>query len=241
MILITGCGKGIGREALSFYLHNSNQTIFGVYRSSIDNETELAKNYSRLHLIKGDVRDEKLFDDIFKTCHGSYSNYPDKFLVNAGMRLRSKVEDTSQDDITDIWKINYFALRNLIKTNIKYKNIDNIALVYISSIVSSMGFEDLDDYGATKAASESLIRSIAVRFPRSRFNCVSPGFTKTSYASNFKKKKKELYNWTISRTPMGRWGESLEIVNLIKFLLGKESSFITGQNFNADGGWSINA
>ena len=241
MILITGCGKGIGREALSFYLHNSKETVFGVYRSTIDNDEELARYHSRMHLIKGDVRNEHLFENIFQRCYDSCSKYPDKFLVNAGMRLRSKVEDTPQKDINDIWNINYFALRNLIKTNIKFKNVDNVALVYISSIVSSMGFENLDDYGATKAASESLIRSIAVRFPQSRFNCISPGFTKTSYATNFKEKNKELYDWTISRTPMRRWGESLEIVNLIKFLLGNESSFITGQNFNADGGWSINA
>ena len=69
-----------------------------------------------------------------------------------------------------------------------------------------------------------------------RENIVSPGFTETSYFNKFKKRKK-LYNWTISRIPMGRWGKPNEIANLISFLLSDNSEYITGENINIDGGW----
>jgi len=69
-----------------------------------------------------------------------------------------------------------------------------------------------------------------------RANIVSPGFTETSYFNKFKKKKK-LYNWTISRIPMGRWGKPKEVANLISFLLSDNSEYITGENINIDGGW----
>ena len=41
--------------------------------------------------------------------------------------------------------------------------------------------------------------------------------------------------------PMNRWGKSEEIVYLIDFLLSSKASFITGQTFKIDGGWSSNA
>ena len=70
-----------------------------------------------------------------------------------------------------------------------------------------------------------------------RANIISPGFTKTSYFKNFKRKKK-LYNWTINKIPMKRWGNPDEISNLIIFLLSENSEYITGENIKIDGGWS---
>ena len=63
-----------------------------------------------------------------------------------------------------------------------------------------------------------------------------PGFIKTSYFEKFKKIKK-LYKWTIDRTPISRWGEANEVVNLVEFLISDDSSYITGSSFNVDGGW----
>ena len=69
-----------------------------------------------------------------------------------------------------------------------------------------------------------------------RANCVSPGFTKTSFYKKFRTKKK-LYNWTISRIPLSRWGNPDEIANMICFLLSDKSEYINGENINIDGGW----
>ena len=65
---------------------------------------------------------------------------------------------------------------------------------------------------------------------------INPGFIKSSYFKKFKKNKK-LYNWTISRTPLKRWGESREVSDLVKFLISDESTYITGESINIDGGW----
>ena len=52
------------------------------------------------------------------------------------------------------------------------------------------------------------------------------------------KKNKNLYNWTINKTPLKRWASSKEISNVIMFLLSENSSYINGQSINIDGGWS---
>ena len=59
------------------------------------------------------------------------------------------------------------------------------------------------------------------------------------YRRHFEKKKlPKLYNYTLQRTPLGRWGSSDEVANLILFLLSQESSYITGNVSYVDGGWS---
>ena len=71
-----------------------------------------------------------------------------------------------------------------------------------------------------------------------RINTINPGFIKTSYFKKFKKDKKKLYEWTISRTPIGRWGEAEEVANLAIFLLSSNSEYINGEDISIDGGWS---
>ena len=68
------------------------------------------------------------------------------------------------------------------------------------------------------------------------FNCINPGFTKTSYFSKFKKKK--LYDWTLNKISMKRWAESGEISKLVVFLASNNSSYINGEVINIDGGWN---
>ena len=109
----------------------------------------------------------------------------------------------------------------------------------IGSIVGNNGFSELAGYASSKTALIGLTKSFAVEMAKNniRANLVSPGFIKTSYFKKFRKKSK-LYNWTLSRIPMRRWGNSNEVANLICFLLSDKSSYINGESINIDGGWT---
>ena len=159
---------------------------------------------------------------------------------NAGIRQRMSFLDISSKDLTKVFNTNFFSIffimqefsKNLIEKKL------NGSIVNISSIVGQNGFSQLSSYGSTKGALSSLTKCFAVEMAKKniRANIISPGFTETSYFNNFKKKK-DLYNWTLSRIPMNRWGKSEEISKAILFLLSDESSYITGENINVDGGW----
>ena len=118
----------------------------------------------------------------------------------------------------------------------KYKISSSV--VNIGSIVGETGFKELSGYSSTKGAIKSLTQCLALEYIKDkiRFNVVSPGFIETSYFKNFKRKKK-LYNWTLSKIPMRRWGKSNEISKLVGFLLSDKSYYITGETINIDGGW----
>ena len=244
ILFITGCGKGIGREMISNWLESNplENKVVGLYRSTINNMKDLEKYNDRVLLIQGDASNKNDLEKCFTESINFFKKYPNKYLVNAGLRCRNDLEKVNNNDLENLWKVNYFSLRELILCLINLKIINkNISLVYVSSIVSSVGFINLDDYGATKAASESLIRSTAMKNNKSRFNSIAPGFTKTSYSENFINNLPLLYEWTIKRIPMSRWGESEEICNCINFLLSSQSSYITGQKLTVDGGWLANS
>jgi len=65
---------------------------------------------------------------------------------------------------------------------------------------------------------------------------VAPGFIKTPMTDKVPEKVLEIM---ISKTPMGRMGESLEVANAILFLASDDSSFITGHILHVNGGLTI--
>ena len=118
------------------------------------------------------------------------------------------------------------------------KNKEHCSIVNIGSIVGKIGFTELSGYASTKSALLGLTKSLSTEFTKNnvRFNVINPGFIKTSYFKNFKKKKK-LYNWTLSRIPIKKWGEPKDISEFLVFMMSDKSRYFNGEDINIDGGW----
>lgn len=235
-ILVTGAGKGIGFSTVNLLL-NKNYNVYALIKDRKDNKKFIkSKN---LKIFNGDVNDFDLIRKIFKQ-----SNKDRKIITglvnNAGVRQRKNFLDISSKDLNYVFNTNFFSIffimqefsKNLIKKNL------NGSIVNISSIVGQSGFSQLSSYGSAKGALSSLTKCFAVEMAKKniRANIVSPGFTETSYFKKFKKKK-NLFKWTLGRIPVNRWGKPEEISTTILFLLSDQSSYITGENINVDGGW----
>lgn len=235
-ILITGAGKGIGETSV-YTLLEEGAFVFALIKNKKDNYK--FKNLKNLKIYNGDVQNFKLIEKIL--ADSVFLKKPINTLINnAGVRFRKQFLKIKTHEIERVFNINFFSILKNMQTFskfvIKKKTSGNI--INISSIVGSIGFKELSIYAATKGALNSLTQSFATEMVSKniRANLVSPGFTKTSYFKKFKKKKK-LYDWTLTRIPMNRWGESVEVSNLIVFLASDKSSYINGENINIDGGW----
>ena len=160
---------------------------------------------------------------------------------NAGERQRIKFSKLSKKKLLHIFEVNFFSIFNLTQKFVDHqKQVKKKSIVNIGSIVALRGFNHLSGYASTKSALDGLTRSLAIELSINniRVNTVNPGFMKTSFYKKFKNERKSLYNWTVSKIPLKRWGDSYEIGDLICFLLSDQSTYITGQSINIDGGWT---
>ncbi|WP_340151197.1 SDR family NAD(P)-dependent oxidoreductase [uncultured Sneathiella sp.] len=107
------------------------------------------------------------------------------------------------------------------------------AIVNISSVTYA-GDGDQPEYAAAKAAVSSLTRSLAIELaPNVRVNCIVPGLIQTSVIENAAPDMVKDYT---NRSLLKRLGQPEDIAGAISFLVGPDSSFITGAALPVSGG-----
>ena len=108
-------------------------------------------------------------------------------------------------------------------------------VITISSIVGEMGNAGQAAYVASKAGLIGLTKSLARELASRQItvNAVTPGFIETDMTAALSDQLKEQM---LASIPLGRFGQPREIAELVAFLAGPESAYITGQVFGVNGG-----
>ncbi len=112
------------------------------------------------------------------------------------------------------------------------------AIVNVGSITWHGGWSNLASYVSTKGAAVSLTRALARELGEFgiRVNTVSPGAFPTK-AEEIQGDAAEYSAHVIAHQALKRRGTDAELAAVISFLVGADSSFVTGQTINVDGGW----
>lgn len=112
-------------------------------------------------------------------------------------------------------------------------------MVNISSLAAHKGLQGLASYTAAKGAVEALTRQAAVEYGRSGIlvNAVAPGTIETTINAATLATPEGGAS-SAATTAIGRWGQTPELAAAVSFLVN-EGSFVTGQCYLVDGGWSI--
>jgi NAD(P)-dependent dehydrogenase (short-subunit alcohol dehydrogenase family) len=238
--LITGAGKGFGRNmADGFFAAGCQLALVTRSKEDIATLQREFKDTERVVIIEGDVSDSETVDNIFETTMEAFGRL-DILINNAGMRFRKPFLEIKESEFRKVMDNNLMSIMFLCKTFIpvmlknKYGKIVNI-----SSVAGTRGLPHLSAYVASKSAVNGLTKSLALEFAESglNINAIAAGFCKTSYFEDFKKNK-DLYEFTLKRTPIGRWGNPEDITNACLYLASDASGFVTGEILNVDGGWS---
>ncbi len=89
-------------------------------------------------------------------------------------------------------------------------------------------------FAATKGAIMAFTRSLALSLaPHVRVNALAPGWIKTAWGESA---STEWQNRVLRETPMARWGTAEDVARAARFLVGPDSSFLTGQILRVNGG-----
>lgn len=113
------------------------------------------------------------------------------------------------------------------------------SVVNISSVAGHVGLTRSVPYCASKGGVEMLTKALALDWAKRgvRVNCLAPGYVDTDLTTGL------LHHETLGKpfldhTPMGRFGETRDIVGAAVFLASDASAYVTGQSLVVDGGWT---
>jgi NAD(P)-dependent dehydrogenase (short-subunit alcohol dehydrogenase family) len=112
------------------------------------------------------------------------------------------------------------------------------AAVALSSGWGTKGYPRGGHYAAAKAGVEALVKSTALEFAPAgvRVNAVAPGPVMTPFLPVAEGDLDEFRRQREAAIPLGRLAEAMDVVGPVLFLLGEESSYVTGQVLHVNGG-----
>ena len=236
--LVTGGSRGIGR-AIAVALGEAGAYVVINYRG---NQEAAEATLEELHgrggqgeLCRFDVAVEAEIDAAVKKIVDGQGKV-DILVNNAGVTsdtllIRTKAQDWDQVIGTNL-KGTVLCTKAVCRAMIRQRYG---RIVNLSSVVGQTGNAGQSIYAATKAGilgfTKSVARELAAR--GITVNAVAPGFIETEMTATLSPQLQEEFLRSI---PLGRFGTSEEVAQLVVFLTGPGAAYITGQVVNVNGG-----
>lgn len=241
LALITGAAGGIGC-AIARKLKDDGFDL-ALHARNLKPELEALKKEleddgCRVQIVLGDISSfedcKRMVDEILAE-NGSV----DVLVNNAGMTRDKLVMMMKAEDFTDVIDTNLngtFYLSKLVSKSMMKKRAGRI--INMSSVVGLHGNAGQANYAASKAGIIGLTKSFAKEFASRNIlvNAIAPGFIVTPMTDMLSEKVKEEIKAGI---PLAELGRAEDVAQLVSFLAGDSSRYITGQVICVDGGMSI--
>ena len=222
-IFIVGGSNGIGLSLIKQI--SSKNNIYSASRND-NNLNDYNVKYIKYDSVNDLEIDTSILPDKmdgFVYCPGSINLRPFNTL-----KTESFLED---------YKINFLgAIKSLKLILPLMQKSDNSSIVFFSTVAVSTGMPFHSSISSSKGAIEGLTRSLAAEFaPKIRVNSIAPSIVKTNLSEKFLNSDLKIEKAS-ERHPLGRIGKVEEISKLTSYLLSDDSSWVTGQVINIDGG-----
>lgn len=221
VFIISGASRGIGKALSEHYL-GCGDIVVGCARSTSDIAHE---NYRHFIL---DINDEKAVVAMVRAAKKEFGKI-DICLNNAGMASMNHILTTSYESAKRLVDVNFLGAfllsREAAKAMISAKSG---VIINFSSVAAPLSLEGEAIYAASKAACESLTKTMAKELASYsiRVNAIAPTPVQTDL---IKAVPKDKINALLEHQAIKRFGEFDDIINVIDFFISPRSAFITGQ------------
>lgn len=236
--LITGATRGIGKQ-IAITLAKQGYNIALNYRKEneeLENtKKEIEKIGVQILAVKGDVANFEDCENFVKQVIERFGQI-DVLVNNAGITKDMLLMRMKKEDFEQVIDTNLVGTFNVTKNVVPYMmKARSGRIINISSVVGISGNAGQTNYSASKAGiigfTKSLAKEIASR--NILVNAVAPGFIETNMTDVLKDDVKQEI---VKNIPLKRMGTTQDVANVVKFLASDDSSYITGQVINVDGG-----
>ena len=236
--LITGATRGIGKQ-IAITLAKQGYNIALNYRKENEELENTKKEIEEIGVqvlaVKGDVSNFEDCENFVKQVIERFGQI-DVLVNNAGITKDMLLIRMKKEDFEQVIDTNLVGTFNVTKNVVPYMmKTRSGRIINISSVVGISGNAGQTNYSASKAGiigfTKSLAKEIASR--SILVNAVAPGFIETNMTDILKDDVKQEIAKNI---PLKRMGTAQDVANVVKFLASDDSSYITGQVINVDGG-----
>ena len=239
--LITGSSRGIGKQ-IAIKLAKNGYNIVVNY---VNKNEEVEKTIEELKQFgvevleaQGDISNYEQSEKIVNLVIEKFGQI-DVLVNNAGITKDMLIMRMKKEDFTKVIDVNLVGTFNITKNVIPHMMKKRSGrIINISSVVGISGNAGQCNYAASKAGIIGFTKSLAKELASRNIlvNAVAPGFIETNMTDVLQENVKEEIKKQI---PLKRIGTAEDVANAVYFLTSEESSYITGQVLQVDGGMLI--
>jgi NAD(P)-dependent dehydrogenase (short-subunit alcohol dehydrogenase family) len=244
-VLVTGGGSGIGEGcALALARDGATVTICGRTEAKLDQAAERIRTAAPgagVHTIVADVTAEEQVQAALDKA-GNEAGGLHGVVANAGGSLHmGPLALADAESVRNTFELNMMGTFLPLKHAApRLAAHGGGSFVGMSSHAGLDTFRFLGAYGAAKAGLDQLVRVAADELgpARVRVNSVRPGIIANELMTGITQGGPVLDSY-LENIPLHRVGTVEDVAALVRFLIGPESSWITGQCISVDGGQSL--
>ena len=238
--IVTGASKGIGASIAS-HLAGEGAAVVVNYASSKEGAERVVADISakggRAIAVQGDVAKGADVERLFAEAARAFGRL-DILVNNAGVYEWLPLEQVTEAHFHRHFDLNVLGVLLASREAVKHFGPAGGSIINISSLASTTGLAGSSVYSATKAAVDSLTRTLAAELgPRNiRVNAINPGMVDTEGARAGGFVDGELRKEFEAKIPLGRIGQPHDIAPSAVFLASDDAAWITGETLLVAGG-----
>lgn len=239
-VLITGASRGIGK-AIAIDLANRGWRVAGL-ATKVENLAETQREVERVGAeflaLAGDISVSHTAQNAVASVLESWGRV-DGLVANAGITRDGLLVRMSPEDFDGVVGTNlggsFHFLKAVTRPMMKQKSG---RIVFLGSVVASIGNPGQANYCAAKAGLHGLARSAALELGSRGItvNVIAPGFIETDMTGDLEEAQRKAMTDKIA---LRRAGRAEDVAGAVEFLLGKNGAYVTGQVLLVDGGLSL--
>ena len=237
LCVVTGAANGIGKAIAQRFLKEGADLIIADF--DIDTARKVyADNHQVIDMVKIDATDINDLDRLAEAVKRTGRKLK-AILPIVGNGPQHPIQEITPEEFHLVMDLNVFSSFFTVQKLLPYMS-DQSAIVLISSIAGFQGGKNAIVYNAAKAAIRSMARSFTGELAEKgiRANAISPGPTETKAFTDFVQGNEDRRQQIVSQLPIGHIGQPEEIAAIALFLASDESSYVTGAEIIADGGFT---
>lgn len=238
--IITGSGRGIGAAIAKRLAKDGFDIVINELSAEAGEQTadECRALGVKASVYACDVSNYEQCEEMVKKVKEEFGTI-DVLVNNAGITRDGLLLRMSEETYDDVIRINQKSVFNMTKlVGAVMLRQKGGSIVNLASVAGLYGNPGQMNYSASKGAVISMTKTAAKELGSRgiRVNAVAPGFISTPMTDKLTDEQK---NAILSQIAMKRYGTADEVANVVAFLCGEESSYVTGQIVEISGGLSM--